>query len=397
MKTDFDNPPDRRNSDSVKWRLYGPDVLPLWVADMDFQSPEPVLRALRERVEHGVFGYPEGVRYNPKELPELRRLIIQRLESLYSWQVEPEDLIIQPGVAAGFNLACHMVKEAQGEVLVQTPLYPPILRAPAYAGMQVKEEPLCQQDSGFYEIDFDSFESAISDHTRLFILCNPHNPVGRVFNEKELMRMAEICLKNDVTICSDEIHCDLVFSGNRHIPIASLDPEIGKNTVTLMAPSKTFNIAGLKVSFAIIQNPDLRRKFLKAQQGLVSWVNILGLTAAHAAYSECQDWLDQLLTYLEANRDFVQNFVNNELPGIQMSSPEGTYLAWLDCQQARLGLEPNPDPFRFFLEKAKVALNDGKEFGKGGGGFVRLNFGCARSTLEKALGLMKEELLLQIR
>lgn len=395
MKYDFDHSPDRRNTDSVKWRLYGPDVLPLWVADMDFPSPEPVIRALRERVEHGIFGYPEGVRYHPKELPELRQMIMERLETRYNWQVQPEDLIFQPGVATGFNLACHTMAEPNGEVVVQTPLYPPILRAPGYAGMQVREEPLQRQDSGFYEIDWDAFEDGVSEKTRLFILCNPHNPVGRVFTKGELERMAQICLEKGVVICSDEIHCDLIYSGNRHIPIASLDQEIARNTITLMAPSKTFNIAGLKFSVTIIQDSDLRRKYLKAQKGLVSWVNLLGLAAARAAYKEGQPWLDQLLKYLEANRDILKEFVDRELPGVSMASPEGTYLAWLDCREANLG-PAQDDPFKFFLDQARVALNDGKEFGRGGEGFVRLNFGCPRQVLMKALHLMKENILLHI-
>jgi cysteine-S-conjugate beta-lyase len=396
MKIDFDHLPDRRNTDSVKWRLYGPDVLPLWVADMDFPSPEPIIKALKARVEHGVYGYPKGVQYHPKELPELRRLIIERLEKLYRWHVQPEDLIVQPGVATGFNLACHTLQEPQGEVLVQTPLYPPILKAPGYAELLLKEVPLRQQESGRYEIDWDSFEAAFNKNTRLFILCSPHNPVGRVFNEEELRRMAEICLHKGVTICSDEIHCDILFSGNRHIPIASIDPEVSRSTITLMSPTKTFNIAGLKVSFAVIQDPDLRNKYLKAQQGLVGWVNIMGLAAAKAAYRYGQEWLDQLLPYLESNRDYLKHFVDTELPGIQMSSPEGTYLGWLDCQKASLGSEFEGDPFKFFLEKARVALNDGKEFGRGGKGFVRINFGCSRSTLEQALNLIKTEVHLQI-
>jgi cysteine-S-conjugate beta-lyase len=395
MNYDFDNPPNRRNTDSVKWRLYGPDVLPLWVADMDFPSPEPVTRALRERVEHGIYGYPEGVRYSPKELPDLRGLIIERMESLYHWKIEPEDLIIMPGVATGFNLACHSEAQPGGEVLVQTPIYPPILRAPGYADMKLKEESLQMQESGYYEVDWESFEASITKNTRLFILCNPHNPVGRVFRKDELEKMANICLKNGMTICSDEIHCDLIFSDNHHIPIASLDPEIAQNSITLMAPTKTFNLAGLKISFSIIQNPELRRRYIKAQRGLVSWVNIMGLAAAKAAYSQGQDWLDQLLPYLEENRNILNQFVESELPYIRMASPEGTYLAWLDCRQAP-SKAVRDDPFNFFLEKARVALNDGKEFGKGGEGFIRLNFGCSRSILMKALETMKEETLLQI-
>jgi cysteine-S-conjugate beta-lyase len=395
MTYDFDNPPDRRNTDSVKWRLYGPDVLPLWVADMDFPSPVPVIQALRERVEHGIYGYPEGIKYGPKELTNLRWLVIERLNSLYGWQIEPEDLILMPGVATGFNLACHSESEPDGEVIVQTPIYPPILRAPGYAGMQLKQQPLSIQESGYYEIDWDAYEAAFSEKTRLFILCNPHNPVGRVFRKDELERMADICIRNGTTICSDEIHCDLIFSGHEHIPIASLDDEIAQKTITLIAPTKTFNLAGLKISFSIIQNPEIRRRYIKAQKGLVSWTNIMGVTAARAAYSHGQDWLSQLIPYLETNRNVLKEFVDTNLHEIRMVNPEGTYLAWLDCRT----VSPGPlkdDPFKFFLEKARVALNDGREFGIGGEGFVRLNFGCPRGILMKALEKMEKETLLQI-
>jgi cysteine-S-conjugate beta-lyase len=217
------------------------------------------------------------------------------------------------------------------------------------------------------------------------LLCNPHNPVGRAFREDELLQMAEICLRNKILICSDEIHCDLTYTGHPHIPIASLDPEVAQNTVTLMAPSKTFNIAGLQYSFAIIQNDTLRRRFIANHKGLVGWVNLIGMTAGLAAYRDGNEWLEQLLVYLEGNRNFVYETVRNTLPQLTMSLPEATYLAWLDCR--KLAVE---DPYRFFLEKAKVACNDGRTFGEGGEGYVRLNFGCPRSTLEKALARMKQ-------
>jgi len=212
--------------------------------------------------------------------------------------------------------------------------------------------------------------------------------VGRVFRRDELERMAEICLHHGVLICSDEIHCDLLFSGQRHIPIASLDAEIARNTITLIAPSKTYNIAGLDCAIAIIPNESLRRKFRHASKGLVHGANLMGWVAAVAAYRDGQEWLDQLLAYLEANRDYLCNLVRKELPGVQMAKPEGTYLAWLDCRQAGIGA----DPCDFFLKQARVALNDGKTFGRGGEGFVRLNFGCPKSMLEEALVRMKKAL-----
>jgi cystathionine beta-lyase len=241
---------------------------------------------------------------------------------------------------------------------------------------------------GSYSIDRAAFEEAITDQTRLFLLCNPHNPVGRVFRRDELERMAEICLQRGILICSDEIHADLVFRGHQHIPIASLSPDVAQKTITLIAPSKTFNIAGLECSVAIIPNDKLRRRFVHAQRGVVSWINVLGWVAAEAAYRHGQAWLEQLLLYLEANRDTLYDFVQSELRGVKMARPEGTYLAWLDCRAA--GIQGNPH--EFFLQKARVAVNDGKTFGRGGEGFVRLNYGCPRSMLKEALERMKEAL-----
>jgi cystathionine beta-lyase len=381
MIYDFDKIIDRRNTESAKWHKYGPDVLPMWVADMDFVSPEPVIQALQKRVAHGVFGYPTTP-------PEMTETILDHLDRLHHWQVEPEDLIFLPGVVTGFNLASHAMAEPDGSVLVQTPVYFPFLSAPQNAGMVRDEMELTRLADGTYAIDMQSFDSAISDHTRLFILCNPHNPVGRVFRQDELECMAEICLRHNVVICSDEIHCDLVYNGNSHISIASLDPEIAQNTITLIAPTKTYNLAGLECSVAVIQNPDLREKFQNAKQGLVGWVNLMGMLAGTAAYREGQEWLDQLTAYLESNRDYLYDYVQDELPGISMAKPEGTYLGWLDCRQSEI----EGSPFEFFLEKAQVATSDGAAFGKGGEGFVRLNFGCPRSMLSEALDRMKASL-----
>lgn len=389
MQYDFDTPPDRRHTDSLKWSRYDADVLPMWIADMDFPSPAPVVQALRERVDHGVYGYPAGIMGEPNELPEFRRLIVDRLVDRYGWQVQPEDLVFIPGVVVASNLACHAVATHNGGVLVQTPVYPPILDAPQKANMRRHDAMLARNSDGAYEIDWDVFGSAITSETRLFILCNPHNPVGRVFRPDELERMAEICLKRGVVICSDEIHCDLLYTGQRHIPIAALDPEIARNTITLIAPTKTFNLPGLQCSIAIVQNPELRQKYQEARKGLVPWVNVMGLLAAQVAYREGQDWLDQLLAYLEGNRDRLYGYVQSELPGITMARPEATYLAWLDCRQAGIG----GNPYEFFLQKARVALADGAMFGPGGEGFLRLNFGCSRALLAEALERMKRALV----
>ncbi len=382
MIYDFDQIINRRGTNSNKWNHYAENILPMWVADMDFVSPQPVVEALARRVEHGVFGYPD------KNEP-LKQAFQDWLAARFDWQVDLEALILIPGVVTGFNLACHAMGGSDGGgVLMQTPVYYPFLSAPPNAGMQRQEMELTLRSDGSYEIDYEAFEASITDQTRLFILCSPHNPVGRVFRKGELERMAEICLRHGVTICSDEIHGDLVFSGHRHIPIASLDPEIAAHTVTLMAPSKTFNLAGLECSFAVIENPDLRAKYIGATQGLVGWVNLLGQTAALAAYREGAEWLDQMLVYLQANRDYLYNYVSTQLPGITMTRPEGTYLAWLDCRQ--VGIDGSPQVF--FQEQAKVALSDGSPFGQGGDGFVRLNFGCPRALLTEGLDRMKAAL-----
>jgi cystathionine beta-lyase len=382
MTYDFDRPIDRRASDSTKWHYYGENVLPLWVADMDFPSPEPVIRALRQRVEHGIFGYPT-------EPPELRHVIVERLQRLYGWQVHPDALVFLPGVVAGFNLATRAVTTPGDGMLAQTPVYYPILRVPGNAGCTLDEMELTRQPDGSYAIDLDAFETAITERTRIFILCNPHNPVGRVFRRDELERMAEICLRHDLVICSDEIHCDLLFSGQRHLPIASLAPEIEARTITLMAPTKTYNLAGIHAAVAIIPDSELRKQYQGTRADLVPRMDTMGYTAMLAAYRDGQPWLEAVLRYLEANRDLLVEYVNSRLPGITTRRPEGTYLAWLDCRQA--GIRGNPH--RFFLEQAQVAMNDGATFGRGGEGFVRLNFACPRPTLSQALEQMRQALL----
>ena len=393
MVYDFDQIPSRRNTANLKWDTYDEDVLPMWVADMDFVSPEPVAEALRQCVEHRIFGYPVGIHGEPNELTEFRRLLVDRLMERYHWQVQPDDLVFVPGVVTSFNKACHALTAPGAGVLVQPPVYPPILEAAENAKMIRQDAELSRAPDGSYAIDWDVFASAITTDTRVFLLSNPHNPVGRVFRQDELERMAEICLVRGVVICSDEIHSDLIYNGYRHIPIASIDSEIAQSTITLIAPSKTFNLAGLQCSVAIIQNPLLRQKFQDVGKGLVGWVNLMGLAAAQAAYRDGQEWLDQLLPYLEANRDFLFDYVRRELNGIRMAKPEGTYLAWLDCREAGLGGNPSD----FFLQNARVALNDGATFGRGGKGFVRLNFGCPRKLLEEGLRRMKEALQNQNR
>jgi cystathionine beta-lyase len=383
MPYDFDRVIDRRSTNSSKWRRYPADVLPLWVADMDFPSPEPVVRALRERVDHGVYGYGfEG--------PEFAEVFVDRVQKRYGWKISPEALVLIPGVIPGFNVACHTLTQPGDGLLMQLPVYPPIHRCPGNHGLTRDEVPLGREPDGRYGVDLDAFRAAIHARTRAFLLCNPHNPVGRVFTREELAGMARICLERDLPIIADEIHCDLLYPGPRHVPIASLDPEVERRTITLMAPSKTFNLAGLKFSVAVIPNATLRERFMAARGDYVqASVNILGYTAALAAYRDGQPWLDELLRYLEANRDYLADYVRRHLPGVAMARPEGTYLAWIDCRRAGAAAV---DPYTFFLERAKVALNDGALFGRGGQGFVRLNFGSPRSLLTEGLERMRRAL-----
>ncbi len=384
MIYNFDQLPQRRGTESFKWRAYAEDVLPMFVADMDFVSPEPVVRALRAAVEQGVFGYPRGLHGEASELPEHAQLIVERMAHRYGWHIQAEDVLFLPGIVVGLNIVGNMFRAEGGALAIQPPVYPPFLAVSGTSGLARHDAELIYQSDGTYAVDWDHVEDALTPDTHLFILCNPHNPVGRVYRREELERLAQACLARGVTICSDEIHSDLLYRGQQHIPIASLDPEIAQHTITLLAPSKTFNLPGLQASAAIIPNADLRRSFQAARQGLVPWVNLPGLIALEAAYRDGQEWLDQLLVYLEANCDFVVDFVKQELPGLRMAKPEGTYLAWIDCRAA--GLD---DPFEFFLREARVALGNGATFGSGGQGFVRLSFGCPRSMLAEALLRMK--------
>lgn len=381
MDLDFNRLIDRKKTESEKWLAYDEDVLPLWVADMDFAAPQAVIDALQERVEHGIFGYP-------REMPECRQVIADWCAEQYGWKISTEAIVLIPGVVTGFNLAAQAVAEQGDGILFHTPAYPPFLSVTQNGGFVQQDIELTRSEDGAYRFDNHLFRSAIHSRSKVFLLCNPQNPTGRVFCQQELEEMAESCLRHQMIIISDEIHCDLVYKGKKHIPIASLNADIANSTITLIAPSKTFNIAGLEASAAIITNPDIRKKVQQAGRGVTGWVNLLGQTAAMAAYQKGLPWLKAVLEYLQANRDFVDDFTRAELPGIKMNKPEATYLAWMDCREA--GIPRNPH--EFFLKYARVALNDGARFGKGGEGFVRLNFGCPRGTLEEALIRMKEAL-----
>jgi cystathionine beta-lyase len=372
--TDFDRIIDRSGTSSEKWERYrNRDVIPLWVADMDFRSPPAVIEALHARVGHGVFGYtlPPG---------ELHDVVRRMLRQDFDWKVEHDWIVWLPGLVAGLNLACRAVGGEGDEVLVPIPVYPPFMSAPRHGRRTAVTVPLSVK-SGRRTFDFEALERAVTRRTRLLLLCNPHNPVGRAYDREELDQVARLCERYDLVICSDEIHSGLLLdTDRRHIPIATISPETACRTITLMAPSKTFNIPGLGCAFAVVPDPGLRSRFIEAMAGTVPPVNTLGYTAALAAYRHGDAWQRELLTYLRGNRDLVAQEIAL-MPGLSMDRVEATYLAWIDARET--GLD---DPSAFF-EQAGVGLSDGALFG--GAGFVRLNFGCPRPLLREALGRMR--------
>ena len=380
MKPNFDLIINRRDTDSIKWNYYDENVLPLWVADMDFLSPPEVTKAIIERVDHGLFGYS-------KTQKNTKRAVQGWLSKRHGWDVEADAILLIPGVIQSFNVAASAFSNPGDSVLLQTPSYHPFFEIANNSKLIQVINPLVRGTDGKYSPDIPGLKRSIRPNTRTFMLCNPHNPTGRVFTENELRSMAEICLDNNTIICSDEIHSDLIHKTHKHIPIASLSPEIANSTITLISTTKTFNLAGLKSSAVIITNPRLRETFQKRLSGFVGSVNLLGETALAAAYTLGENWLSELLQYLDGNRQFLIDYVENELPGLTIYPPEGTYLGWLNCSGT--GLD---NPAEFFLEKARVGLNSGAWFGEEYADHVRINFGCPKVTLSSALDRIREAL-----
>jgi cystathionine beta-lyase len=386
LTVNFDLNLNRRESDSGKWNTYPADVLPMWVADMDFLSPPAVIEALRARADHGAFGYG-------KDPVRLRELICARMEALYSWHVAPEQIVFLPGLVSGLNLVARATGEVGSGILVNTPVYPPFLSAPTNQERELHQAAMAhsqQQDSRgrtylHYEVDFDALEAAVQSNTKMFMFCNPHNPVGRAYTQKELEQITDFCLRHNLEICSDEIHCDLLLGDTQHLPIASLNPELAERSITLLAPSKTFNVPGLGCSLAIIPNSDVRQRVQRTAAGILPHVNLMGYVAAIAAYENGLEWLEELKKYLTANRDLLFNFVKERMPETALTLPEATYLAWLDFRA--YGID---DPYKFFLDNAKVALSSGTPFGEPGIGYARFNFGTSKALLTQALEQMAE-------
>ncbi|MFM9080621.1 MAG: MalY/PatB family protein [Opitutaceae bacterium] len=375
---DFDHAPERRGTDSQKWQKYaGRDVLPLWVADMDFVSAPAILDALRARVDHGVFGY---ARPTASTVEAVTGALAQR----YGWKVDPEWIVWLPGLVVGLNITAQAFAGPGEEVLTLTPVYPPFMSAPRNSGRSPVGVPFTLA-GGKWEIDWDALERAVTPRTRLFYLCNPHNPLARVWRRAELERLGEFCVRHNLVLCSDEIHCDLILDPSLpHVPSATLSPALAARSITLMAPSKTYNVPGLGTSLAIIPDAALRARFNRAAAGVVAEVTCLGFTACEAAYRDCEPWRQQLLAYLRGNRDYLVNALPRALPGLKIEAPvEATYLLWMNV--AGLGI---PDPVAHF-ERHGVGLSDGAPFGARPGTHLRLNFGCPRATLVEAVRRMQ--------
>ena len=370
----FDEVPNRIGKSSLKWSKYKNfDIIPLWVADMDFRSPSPVIQLAREISDDGNFGY--GI--CP---PALSETVINRLNDFYDWSVERNSIIWLPGMVCGLNIACRSLADEATQVITNTPVYPPFLSSPGNSGLPCTRIPMIVKE-GRFTIDFDALYNLETSPNDLFMLCHPHNPVGTNFSRQELENLSEYIIERELFICSDEIHCDLILEESlSHIPFASLSDEIADRTITLMAPSKTFNLAGFGCSFAIISNAGLRKRFKNAMRGIVPDPPAMGFRLAEVAYRECEEWRIRLLHYLRSNRDFVFKELLL-LDGLIPYSPESTYLMWIDATELKVDC-----PHAFF-ENAGVGLSNGADFA--GPGFLRLNLGSSFNLLESAIARMK--------
>lgn len=370
----FDTCPDRNGYGSLKWDKYkGRDILPLWVADMDFTTAPEILDALQQRLDHGIFGYTI-----PYQAPV--EAVINYLQRQHDYRAQAGWLNFLPGLVPAINLCCHAFTTAADSVMTATPVYAPFLTAPDYAGRELIKVPLCLQGEAWV-LDFEAMEAAVKPNTKIFVLCSPHNPVAHVHTRAELNQLADFCEKHDLILISDEIHCDLVFDDQaKHIVTATLNDRIAARTVTLMAPSKTYNLPGLACAFSVIENPKLRLQFQKTIRGIITEVNCFGYAACEAAYNHGEPWRQALLEYLRGNYELVYQFIQQQLPEITFRPMQATYLAWFDV--SRLELDK---PIEFF-EDHGVGLTDGVPFD--GKQHVRLNFGCPRSRLLEGLEKM---------
>jgi len=377
----FDEVIDRSETQSIKWDFYDKDLLPLWVADMDFRAPEPIINAIIERAKHGVFGYSYfySAYYNA---------VLGWFKRHYNWEINREWLSFTPGVIPAINIALQAYTNPGDKVIVQNPVYYPFFGAIKNSGRQIQFNPLISS-KGRFQMDYDDLKQKIKDpKVKILILCSPHNPIGRVWTKDELTQLGEICIENEIIVLSDEIHCDLIYPGYKHTNFAAICEDFALNSLTCSSLSKTFNLAGLQLSNIIIPNQKLRNRFRNTLESLflpeeLGYLpNTLSLVAFTAAYEECDAWLNSLIQYLHENLEFLKLFLRENIPQIEVNEPEGTYLVWLDFRKLGIAYEQIEE---ILHEKAKVALDDGSMFGKGGEGFQRINIACPRSILEEAL------------
>ena len=388
MKYDFNQICDRKNTNCFKWdfiqSIFGnDDVIPMWVADMDFPVATPIVEALKRRVEHEFYGYT-------KASTDVIRSVVDRMWDKYAWKIKPEWVVFTPGVVPALNITVRMLTHPGDEIILQEPVYYPFFPAVTFSGCQIVNNQL-KLINGRYEMDYEDLEHQfharigmlpVPNRIKAIMLCNPHNPVGRLWSKEELTKLGDIAIKHGVIVISDEIHCELLFKDHQHTPFASISEEFEQNSIVCMSPSKTFNLAGLEVSSIIIPNKKLRHLFINTRTGILPEPNLFGYTALEAAYRFGDEWLDQLLDYLQGNLDFLLKYFANRIPKIKVIKPQGTYLIWLDCRD--LGMD-DMTLRNFMRDKAKVGFDDGFLFGSGGSGFQRMNIACPRPILEEAL------------
>lgn len=388
-KYNFDQEIDRSNTNSIKLEalesVFGSkDIIPLWIADMDFLTPPSITQAMKQRVEHGIFGYvqPDEHYFNA---------IINWLKNRHHWTVEQETISFIPGVVKGFAFAIDAFTNQNDKIIIQPPVYPPFKGTTEDLKREIVNNPLIFEN-GQYRMDFDNLREVAKTGAKMLILCNPQNPSGRIWTREELIELAEICYDNNIIVISDEIHADLELPGNKHIPFATVSEKAAQNTITLMAPSKTFNIAGIVSSFAVVDNKEIREKYfdyLEARQ--LNHGTIFAYLAAQYAYETGEEWLNQVMEYVQGNINFVDSYLQKHIPQLKVVRPDASFLIWLDCRELNL---PQTELENFFIHKAKLGLNSGTMFGEEGEGFMRLNVGCPRITLEKALDNLKKAVAL---
>ena len=380
----FKDCPPRHQTGSLKWDRYPADVLPLWVADMDIETAPEIIEALKKRLDHKVFGYT--IPYD-----SVFDAVIQYLERAHNYSANREWISFLPGLVPAINLCCHAFANEDDSIMTATPVYPPFLLAPKFAERELISVPLCLNAEQEWTLDFPAMEKAIQPNTKIFILCNPHNPVGRVYSKNELKELASFCSRHNLILISDEIHCDLIFDASvEHHVTASIDKELADRTITLMAPSKTYNLPGLACAYSIIENPKLKHQFDKSIRGIITEINCFGYAACEAAYNFGEPWRQALLAHLLDNYNTLKNFIETKIPQIELRPMQATYLAWLNVEN--LNLEK---PVQFF-EAHGIGLSDGTPFGDSK--YLRLNFGCSKNRLYEALermhtGLIKENII----